>query len=116
MSEELGNMAWGPRGPVFLGEELMHTRDYSDETARVIDREVSRILAGQSNRAREVLEQHRTALDAVAEALAAHESLEGAEVAAVVQEAEHPGDAEHPGKPGPPDPDTLARPATGFSH
>jgi hypothetical protein len=34
----------GLAGQVFLGEDLMHTRDYSDETARVIDEEVERIL------------------------------------------------------------------------
>jgi len=89
MSDELGDMAWGPRGPVFLGEDLIHTRDYSDETARVIDRAVARILAGQSARARHVLEQHRAALDAVAAALAATESLDGTEVAALVEAAEH---------------------------
>ena len=38
----IGPMAWGSQGAVFLGEDLMHTRDYSDETARVIDEEVER--------------------------------------------------------------------------
>ena len=44
MSERIGPMAWGSQGQVFLGEDLMHTRDYSDDTARVIDEEVERIL------------------------------------------------------------------------
>src|SRR4029079_4028598 len=34
MSTRIGPMAWGSQGQVFLGEDLMHTRDYSDETAR----------------------------------------------------------------------------------
>ena len=42
--DRIGPMAWGSQGAVFLGEDLMHTRDYSDETARVIDEEVERIL------------------------------------------------------------------------
>ena len=36
MSDRIGPMAWGSQGAVFLGEDLMHTRDYSDETSRVI--------------------------------------------------------------------------------
>ena len=84
MSDAIGQMAWGPRGPVFLGEELIHTRDYSDETARVIDEEVARILTEQSARARAVLSGHRASLEAVASALAAQETLDGAEVKALI--------------------------------
>ena len=65
MSDVIGKMAWGPRGPVFLGEDLIHTRDYSDETARIIDKEVSRILDEQAQRARQVLSEHHEALDAL---------------------------------------------------
>ena len=88
MSDAIGKMAWGPRGPVFLGEELIHTREYSDETARVIDEEVSRILGEQSARAARILESNRVALDAVAEALAVRESLEGAEVEQLIAAAQ----------------------------
>jgi cell division protease FtsH len=90
MSDEVGQMAWGPRGPVFLGEELIHTRDYSDETARIMDKEISRILGEQGRRARQVLEDHRAALDQVAAALAAHETLEGREIEDIIARAEHP--------------------------
>lgn len=73
-------MAWGQQGQVFLGEDLMHTRDYSDETARVIDEEVERILREQEQRCREVLTEHRGALDLVARALLEHETIDGEEV------------------------------------
>ena len=53
MSDRIGPMAWGSQGTVFLGEDLMHTRDYSDETSRVIDEEVERILREQEERATE---------------------------------------------------------------
>ena len=53
MSDRIGPMAWGSQGQVFLGEDLMHTRDYSDETARVIDEEVERILREQEDRCRD---------------------------------------------------------------
>jgi cell division protease FtsH len=65
---------------VFLGEDLMHTRDYSDETARVIDEEVERILREQEDRCRSVLRDHRGGLDLVARALLEHETIEGTEV------------------------------------
>ncbi|HTT86955.1 MAG TPA: AAA family ATPase, partial [Acidimicrobiales bacterium] len=90
MSEAIGQMAWGPRGPVFLGEDLIHTRDYSDETARIIDEEVSSILNAQSVRARQVLTEHRAALDAVAGALSTQESLDGSDVERIINSIEHP--------------------------
>jgi cell division protease FtsH len=87
MSNRIGPMAWGSQGAVFLGEDLMHTRDYSDDTARVIDEEVERILREQEERGRRVLRQHRQGLDAVAAALLEHETIDGAEVARLVDGA-----------------------------
>ncbi|HEV3267204.1 MAG TPA: ATP-dependent zinc metalloprotease FtsH, partial [Acidimicrobiales bacterium] len=51
MSKEIGPMAWGSNNQVFLGEDLMHTRDYSDHTSKVIDDEIERILREQESRA-----------------------------------------------------------------
>jgi cell division protease FtsH len=87
MSDRVGPMAWGSQGAVFLGEDLMHTRDYSDETARVIDEEVERILREEEDRCRKVLTEHRAGLDAVARALLEHETLEGSTVERLVDEA-----------------------------
>ncbi|MGH9086947.1 MAG: ATP-dependent metallopeptidase FtsH/Yme1/Tma family protein, partial [Acidimicrobiales bacterium] len=87
MSEEIGPMAWGSQGQVFLGEDLMHTRDYSEDTSRVIDDEVERILRGQEERAMELLTRHRGGLEAVAKALLEQESVDGAEVGRLVDEA-----------------------------
>jgi cell division protease FtsH len=80
MSSRIGPMAWGSQGQVFLGEDLIHTRDYSDETARVIDEEVERILRMQEDRCREVLAENRKGLDLIARALLEHETIDGAEV------------------------------------
>ena len=74
-------------GMVFLGEDLMHTRDYSDETARVIDEEVEHILRQQEERAREALRKNRAGLDAVAHALLEQETVDGAEVGRLVDQA-----------------------------
>ncbi len=87
MSEEIGPMAWGSQGQVFLGEDLMHTRDYSEDTSRVIDDEVERILRGQEERAVELLTRHRGGLEAVARSLLEQESIDGAEVGRLVDEA-----------------------------
>src|SRR5439155_17418728 len=87
MSDRIGPMAWGSQGMVFLGEDLMHTRDYSEETSRVIDEEVERILREQEERATEALLQHRKGLDAVAAALLEKETIDGAEVGRLVDTA-----------------------------
>ncbi|MGA8295656.1 MAG: ATP-dependent zinc metalloprotease FtsH [Acidimicrobiales bacterium] len=87
MSDRVGPMAWGSQGTVFLGEDLMHTRDYSEDTSRVVDEEIARILRDQEHRAREVLEQHRAGLEAVAKTLLERETIDGAEVAKIIDTA-----------------------------
>jgi len=87
MSSRVGPMAWGSQGAVFLGDDLMHSRDYSDETARVIDEEVERILREQEERCRQTLRHYRTGLDAVAAALLEHETIDGSEVKRLIDEA-----------------------------
>ena len=87
MSDRIGPMAWGSQGAVFLGEDLVHTRDYSDETARVIDEEVERILREQEQRTFGLMTKFRAGLDAVAKALLQHETLDGIEVERLVDDA-----------------------------
>ena len=87
MSDRVGPMAWGSQGAVFLGEDLMHSRDYSEDTSRVVDEEVARILRDQEERARRILEEHRAGLEAVAKALLERESVDGAEVARLIDSA-----------------------------
>ena len=87
MSERVGPMAWGAQGMVFLGEDLMHSRDYSEDTSRLVDEEVARILREQERRARETLELHREGLEAVARSLLQKETIEGSAVAALIDSA-----------------------------
>ena len=87
MSEELGPMAWGSQGMVFLGEDLLHSRDYSEDTARVVDAEIARILRQQEERAIELLSRHRAGLDAVSRSLLERETLDGDEVGGLVDAA-----------------------------
>ena len=88
MSDAVGPMAWSGHQQVFLGEDLMtQGREYSDDTAKMIDEEVFRILHEQEARAYEVLSKHRRALDLVAEALLERETIDGGEVARIVHES-----------------------------
>ncbi len=81
MSPRLGQMAVGEPGEdVFLGYELGQRREYSEETARVADEEIKRILKESFDRAVETLKEHRDGLDRVAKDLMAKEELTGKEV------------------------------------
>lgn len=81
MSAELGPIAWGGSGEVFLGDSIMSGREYSEETSRLIDSETRRILAEQEERARQLLLSHRKGLDLIADSLLEHETITGSEVA-----------------------------------
>ena len=86
MSDKVGPMAWNSQQQVFLGEDLMTSgREYSDETARMIDEEISRILTEQERRAHDLLVKHRKGLDLVAEELLEQETIDGAWVARLIQ-------------------------------
>jgi cell division protease FtsH len=95
MSDRIGPMAWGSQGMVFLGEDLMHSRDYSEDTQRVIDEEVERILREQEQRATDLMVEHRSGLEAIARALLEKETIDGVEVGRLVDEAY--GREVHPG-------------------
>jgi len=87
MSDAVGPMAWSGHQQVFLGEDLMtQGREYSDDTAKMIDTEISGLLHRQEARAIEVLGKHRKALDSVAAALLEFETVDGAEIARLIHE------------------------------
>ncbi|MGA0878478.1 MAG: ATP-dependent zinc metalloprotease FtsH [Ilumatobacteraceae bacterium] len=87
MSDSVGPMAWHSQQQVFLGEDLMTGgREYSDDTARMIDEEVNKILRAQEVRATQLLVKHRKGLDLVAEALLDKETIDGALVNELVQQ------------------------------
>ncbi|MDA3010204.1 MAG: hypothetical protein O2886_05740, partial [Actinomycetota bacterium] len=87
MSDRVGPMAWAGQQQVFLGEDLMSSgREYSDDTAKLLDEEISRILHDQETRATRLLDKHRRGLELVAEALLEHETIDGPEVARLIQQ------------------------------
>ena len=98
MSEKLGPLSLGRRhGPVFLGRDLVETRNYSEEIAYEIDKEVRRIIDECYQRAREALMGARERLNRLAKALLERESLEGEQIEKVL--AGEPLEPEAPAVP-----------------
>lgn len=81
MSEEIGPVTFkhGETSP-FLGREIAQPKDYSEHTARKIDKEVSDIMKQMESKAEELLESKRAYLEALAEALLEKETLENDEI------------------------------------
>ncbi|MBI1897154.1 MAG: ATP-dependent metallopeptidase FtsH/Yme1/Tma family protein [Acidobacteria bacterium] len=78
---ELGPMSFGKKEEqIFLGREIAQHRDYSESTAIKIDEQVRSLVRSGYDRARQIIEERRDALQRIAEALLEREVLEGAEV------------------------------------
>jgi cell division protease FtsH len=78
MSEKLGPIAFGEKEElIFLGREISEQRNYGDEVAREIDREVHRIVSEAYDRTREILQSNRAVLTDMASALIETETLDG---------------------------------------
>ena len=77
MSGSLGPIAYGQKEePIFLGKEIARHKDYSEDTARAIDKEVRVIVEASLTRAQELLTEHRTELALLAKTLVQKETLD----------------------------------------
>ncbi|MBI2229191.1 MAG: ATP-dependent zinc metalloprotease FtsH, partial [Deltaproteobacteria bacterium] len=86
MSEKLGLVALeGPRTPLFLPIPMQSAKEYSDETARIIDAEVKQILEQAHDKVRETLASHRPALEELASLLLKKEVVERPELQAILK-------------------------------
>jgi cell division protease FtsH len=84
MSEKIGAVRVGQAGgEVFLGRDMGHTRDYSEQVAAVIDTEVRRLVDYAHDEAWEILNEHRAVLDALVTELLERETLNQAELAEI---------------------------------
>jgi cell division protease FtsH len=82
---ELGPLSFGKKEEqIFLGREIAQHRDYSEETALKIDEQVRTMVDTQFQRARKIIEDNHDAMIRIAEALLERESLDGAEVKALI--------------------------------
>ncbi len=83
---QLGPIAFGDnQDTVFLGREITRTENVSEETARKIDEEIHKIITEQYDRSKQIVLEHRAALDKIAEALLENETIEGKHVLEILQ-------------------------------
>jgi len=81
MSERIGPLAWGKEEQeVFLGREIARMKNYSEEVAAEIDREVKKIVMDCYERAKTILREHKKQLDEIANLLLEKEVIEGKEL------------------------------------
>ncbi len=84
---QLGARTFGKKEElIFLGREMHEERNYSEETARAIDAEVSRLIAEAFDQATSILSEKRSVLDRIATTLLEKETIEKDEFDAIVQE------------------------------
>jgi cell division protease FtsH len=85
MSRRLGPLTYGKRQRLaYLGVEGTEERNFSEETARMIDTEVRELVEEGQRRAREILTDRRTTLDAVAKRLQEKEVVSGEEIKEII--------------------------------
>jgi cell division protease FtsH len=88
MSDTLGPLTLGKRhGNPFLGRDIMEDRNYSEEIAMSIDKEVRKIIDGSYERAKQILEANRAKMDEIVKVLLERETLEREEFAALMADA-----------------------------
>ncbi|HEY9073036.1 MAG TPA: ATP-dependent zinc metalloprotease FtsH [Desulfobaccales bacterium] len=101
MSEELGPVTFGKREEhIFLGREFAHSKDFSEETARLIDAAIKNLVNSASSNAVDLLTSHRPQLEALAQGLLEKETLDTKEIDRIMaaheappEEAPEPADA-----------------------
>jgi len=87
MTERLGAIKYGQeQGEVFMGRDMGHTRDFSEEVAAAIDEEVRAFIETAHQEAYDLLVANREALDAIVVALMERETLQKEEIAEIFAE------------------------------
>ncbi|MBC9732912.1 ATP-dependent zinc metalloprotease FtsH [Nocardioides marmotae] len=86
MTERLGAIKLGEtQGEPFLGRDMGHSRNYSEDVAAIVDEETKKFLAEAHQEAFDILEENRDVLDALVLALLDKETLDKAEVAKIFE-------------------------------
>jgi cell division protease FtsH len=86
MTERLGAVRLGEsEGQPFLGRDLMHTRNYSEAIAAIVDEEIANLITEAHQEAFDILTENRDVLDALVVALLERETLDKAEVAEIFE-------------------------------
>lgn len=93
MSEELGPLTLGRKQEaVFLGRDIARDRNYGEEVASAIDKEVRQIVEKNYNRAKDILEKHMDTLHLIARTLMEKETIEANELDELMKQA---GEIQH---------------------
>ncbi|HIN33048.1 MAG TPA: ATP-dependent metallopeptidase FtsH/Yme1/Tma family protein [Nitrospirales bacterium] len=88
MSETLGPLTFGKKEEeIFLGREFATHRDYSEEVAKTIDKEVKNLIVQSYERTRRTLKENMAGLVALAQALLEKEALDGHEIDQILKES-----------------------------
>jgi cell division protease FtsH len=86
MSDKMGPLTFGKSEEhIFLGREMSRAKDYSEDTAILIDSEIKRIVTDCAGRARQMIETNLEKLHTLARALLERESLDGEEIARLLR-------------------------------
>jgi len=85
MSEKLGPLAFGQKEEqIFLGREFAQHKDYSEETAVLIDKEIRDVVTEAYGKAKKILIENMNTLHALARTLLERETLVGKEIDAII--------------------------------
>ena len=91
MTDALGPLALADKDDnVFLGREMVRHTNHSEETARLIDAEIRRIVEEAHDKAKVMLKEHEKELHAIAEALLERETISGADIDLLMEGKELP--------------------------
>jgi cell division protease FtsH len=102
MSDKLGMVLYGEANEyVFLGRDMMRSKEYSEVTAEQIDGEIKRIIDEGYNTAKTIIETYRDKLEIIANALLEFETLDGAQVDEIVRTGSFTPPPKPPANPGP---------------
>jgi cell division protease FtsH len=86
MTERLGAIKLGEsNGEPFLGRDIGHTRNYSEDVAAIVDEETKKLLASAHQEAFDILEENRDVLDSLVVALLEQETLDKTEVSDIFE-------------------------------
>jgi len=86
MSDNLGPLVYGKKEEqIFLGREFAQHRDYSEDTARLIDNEIRNIVTQGHERAREIIHTNMAILHKLANTLLEKEVLDGNQIEAIIK-------------------------------
>ena len=86
MSDKLGPLRYNEnQQEVFLGHAITQRQNMSEDTAKLIDEEIRRIVTDGEKKAREVLYANRDKLEAITQALMEFETISGDEVNLVIR-------------------------------